>query len=344
MGKALQMLRELATANEKGDDDEDDDDEDDDDEADDDEEKDDPYIKFWESFGKNIKLGIIEDSANRSKLTKLLRFKSSKSGDGYVSFEQYVENMKDFQKSIFYLAGESIEQVEKSPFVELAKKKDIEVLYLVDPIDEYAMQHVTEFEGKKLQAVSKEGVKWGDENEKVEKAVGDKYKEMFKPLTDYLKTTYGDKISKVSIGKNINSVPCLVTTSQFGNSANMERIMRSQAFSDQQKGAYMGAQKTLEINPRHPIMVELNKMIGESKSPEMIEDTAWLLYDTAMLQSGFMQDDVESFSARMFRTMKESLDIDSLDLEDEIEVEIEEDPVEEDEEEEEDLDEDHDEL
>merc|ERR1712159_38950 len=117
--KALQMLRELATANEKGDDDEDEDDEDD--EADDDEEKDDPYIKFWESFGKNIKLGIIEDSANRSKLTKLLRFKSSKSGDGYVSFEQYVENMKDFQKSIFYLAGESIEQVEKSPFVELAK-------------------------------------------------------------------------------------------------------------------------------------------------------------------------------------------------------------------------------
>merc|ERR1711871_505197 len=335
--KALQMLRELATANEKGEDDEDD-------EADDDEEKDDPYIKFWESFGKNIKLGIIEDSANRSKLTKLLRFKSSKSGDGYVSFEQYVENMKDFQKSIFYLAGESIEQVEKSPFVELAKKKDIEVLYLVDPIDEYAMQHVTEFEGKKLQAVSKEGVKWGDENEKVEKAVGDKYKEMFKPLTDYLKTTYGDKISKVSIGKNINSVPCLVTTSQFGNSANMERIMRSQAFSDQQKGAYMGAQKTLEINPRHPIMVELNKMIGESKSPEMIEDTAWLLYDTAMLQSGFMQDDVESFSAHMFRTMKESLDLDSLDLEDVIEVEIEEDPVEEDEEEEEDLDEDHDEL
>ena len=343
--KALQMLRELATANEKDDDDEDEDeDEDDEDEADDDEEKDDPYIKFWESFGKNIKLGIIEDSANRSKLTKLLRFKSSKSGDGYVSFEQYVENMKDFQKSIFYLAGESIEQVEKSPFVELAKKKDIEVLYLVDPIDEYAMQHVTEFEGKKLQAVSKEGVKWGDENEKVEKAVGDKYKEMFKPLTEYLKTTYGDKISKVSIGKNINSVPCLVTTSQFGNSANMERIMRSQAFSDQQKGAYMGAQKTLEINPRHPIMVELNKMIGESKSPEMIEDTAWLLYDTAMLQSGFMQDDVESFSARMFRTMKESLSIDSLDLEDEIEVEIEEEPVEEDEEEEEDLDEDHDEL
>merc|ERR1719253_1092663 len=140
------MLRELAQKSEKDDeDDEDDEDDDEEEKDDDDDEAGDPYIKFWESFGKNIKLGIIEDSANRSKLTKLLRFKSSKSGDGYVSFEQYVENMKDFQKSIFYLAGESIEQVEKSPFVELAKKKDIEVLYLVDPIDEYAMQHVTEF-------------------------------------------------------------------------------------------------------------------------------------------------------------------------------------------------------
>merc|ERR1711968_405301 len=205
--KALQMLRELATANEKGDDDEDDDEDDEDDEADDDEEKDDPYIKFWESFGKNIKLGIIEDSANRSKLTKLLRFKSSKSGDGYVSFEQYVENMKDFQKSIFYLAGESIEQVEKSPFVELAKKKDIEVLYLVDPIDEYAMQHVTEFEGKKLQAVSKEGVKWGDENEKVEKAVGDKCKEMFKPSPTTSKRRTGTRSPRSRSART--SIRCL---------------------------------------------------------------------------------------------------------------------------------------
>jgi len=343
--KALQMLRELATAHEK-------DDDDDEDEDDEDEEEEgggaDPYVKFWEAFGKNIKLGIIEDSANRSKLTKLLRFKSSKSGDGWVSFEQYVENMKDFQKSIFYIAGESLESVEKSPFLEKAKSKDIEVLYLVDPIDEYAMQHVTEFEGKKLQAISKEGVKFGDEDEKVDKAKSEKYKEMFRPLTDYLKTTYGEKIFKVAIGSNIATTPCMVTTSQFGNSANMERIMRSQAFSDQQKASYMGAQKTFEINPRHPIIVELNQMVFEKKSPEIVEDTAWLLYDTAMMQSGFAQDDVEAFSGRMFRTMKESLDLESLELEDEVEVEIEEDPAEEDEEEEDfgefEDDEDHDEL
>merc|ERR1712196_575523 len=192
--------------------------------------------------------------------------------------------------------------------------------------------------GKKLQAISKEGVKFGDEDEKVDKAKSEKYKEMFRPLTDYLKTTYGEKIFKVAIGSNIATTPCMVTTSQFGNSANMERIMRSQAFSDQQKQSYMGAQKSFEINPRHPIMVQLNTMLAEEKSPEMVEDTAWLLYDTAMLQSGFVQDDVESFSSRMFRTMKESLSLDSLDLEDEIEVEIEEDPEEEDDDEEDDLD------
>merc|ERR1711871_35774 len=328
--KALQMLRELATANEKGDDDEDDDDEDDeDDEADDDEEKDDPYIKFWEAFGKNIKLGIIEDSANRSKLSKLLRFKSSKSGDGYTSFEDYVESMKDWQKNIYYIAGESVEAVEKSPFLEKLKKKDVEVLYLVDPIDEYALQHVTEFDGKKLMSVSKEGLKFGDEDERIVKKRDETYKENFKPLTDYLSNLYGDKINKVVVSQRVENTPCVIVTSQFGNSANMERIMRSQAFSDQQKTSYLNSQKTMEINPRHPIVIELNEMIKADAESEIASDSAWLLYDTALLQSGFQQDDVESFSMRMFRTMKAGMNLKSLDLADEIEVELDEEEEEE---------------
>merc|ERR1719310_2396100 len=148
--KALEMLRKLAQKS--GDDD--DDDEDDEEEGDDDEEEEeskDPYIEFW------VKLGIIEDSANRSKLTKLLRYKSSTSGEGYTSFEEYVENMKDWQKAIYYIAGENVEAVENSPFLEKCKAKGVEVLYMVDPIDEYAIQHVTEFDGKKLQSVTKEG-------------------------------------------------------------------------------------------------------------------------------------------------------------------------------------------
>merc|ERR1711871_265921 len=150
--KALEMLRKLAQKSESDDDDEDEDDEEEGDEDDEEEEASkDPYIEFWEKFGKNIKLGIIEDSANRSKLTKLLRYKSSTSGEGYTSFEQYVENMKDWKKAIYYIAGENVEAVENSPFLEKCKAKGVEVLYMVDPIDEYAIQHVTEFDGKKLQ-------------------------------------------------------------------------------------------------------------------------------------------------------------------------------------------------
>ena len=185
--KALEMLRKLAQKSGEDDEDEDEDDEEEGDDEDDEEEaKQDPYIEFWEKFGKNIKLGIIEDSANRSKLTKLLRYKSSTSGEGYTSFEQYVENMKDWQKAIYYIAGENVEAVENSPFLEKCKAKGVEVLYMVDPIDEYAIQHVTEFDGKKLQSVTKEGLKFGDEDEALEAKRTKLYKETFKPLTDYL--------------------------------------------------------------------------------------------------------------------------------------------------------------
>jgi heat shock protein beta len=149
--KALEMLRKLATASESDDDDEDEIDEDDEDDEEDDEEED-PFIKFWEMYGKNIKLGIIEDSSNRSKLQKLLRYKTNKSGDKWISLEDYVENMPEWQKSIYFISGESIKDVENSPFLEKLKKKDLEVLYLVDPIDEYTVQHVAEFDGKKLQS------------------------------------------------------------------------------------------------------------------------------------------------------------------------------------------------
>merc|ERR1719201_2267610 len=234
--KALEMLRKLAQKSDADDDEDEEDDESE--EGDDDEEASkDPYIEFWEKFGKNIKLGIIEDSANRSKLTKLLRYKSNKSGEGYVSLEEYVENMKDWQKAIYYIAGESVAAVEESPFLEKCKAKDLEVLYMVDPIDEYAIQHVTEFDGKKLQSVTKEGLKFGDEDEDLEKRRMTLYKETFKPLTDYLKTLYGDAVTKVAVSKRIETTPTIIVTSQYGNSANMERIMRAQAFSEKQNMA-----------------------------------------------------------------------------------------------------------
>ena len=298
-----------------------------------DEDEEDPYIGFWTKFGKNIKLGIIEDSANRSKLTKLLRYKSNKSGDGFTSLEEYVENMKDWQKAIYYIAGESIAAVEESPFLEKCKAKDLEVLYLTDPIDEYAIQHVTEFDGKKLQSVTKEGLKFGDENEDLEKKRMQLYKETFKPLTDYLKALYGDAVVKVSVSRRIETTPTVIVTSQYGNSANMERIMRAQAFSEKQAMGQMSSQKTMEINPRHPIIAELKELVAAEKDDEHTSDLAWLLLDNALMQSGFEPSDLAAFSARALRLLQNGLSVESMDLLPEIEVPDE--PEEEEEEEEE---------
>ena len=319
--KALEMLRKLSQLKEKGDDDEDEDDEEEGDEDDEEEEASkDPYIEFWEKFGKNIKLGIIEDSANRSKLTKLLRYKSNKSGEGYVSLEEYVENMKDWQKAIYYIAGESVAAVEESPFLEKCKAKDLEVLYLVDPIDEYAIQHVTEFDGKKLQSVTKEGLKFGDENEDVEKKRMQLYKETFKPLTDYLKALYGDAVVKVAVSRRVETTPTVIVTSQYGNSANMERIMRAQAFSEKQAMGQMSSQKTMEINPRHPIIAKLKELVAAEKDDEYTSDLSWLLLDNALMQSGFEASDVAAFSERALRILKSGLSVESMDLLPEIEV------------------------
>jgi heat shock protein beta len=232
--KALEMLRKLASPKDS-EDEEDDSGDDAVEDVEDDSTKDDPYLKFWEQFGKNIKLGIIEDAPNRSKLIKLLRFKTNKSGDSFKSLEQYIEGMPEWQKSIYYISAESVEAVANSPFLEKLKKKDLEVLYLVDPIDEYAIQHVTEFDGKKLQSVTKEGLSFGDADEKTEKKRLDIYKESLQPLTSYLKKLYDSKITKVAVSPRVETTPCVLVTSQYGNSANMERIMRSQAFSDPSK-------------------------------------------------------------------------------------------------------------
>lgn len=256
--------------------------------------KDSKYIEFWKVFGKNIKLGVIEDSSNRSKLAKvracvcrvcavlavgvpnarlvllffalqLLRFQSSKTdADSYTSLDQYVANMKEWQKNIFYIAGENIEAVKSSAFLERFKEKDVEVLFLTDPIDEYAIQNLSQFDGKTLQSITKENVKFGDEV-KTDKKRDEVYTENFKPLVTFLTETYGSKVEKVAVSNRLSSSPCILSTSQYGYSANMERIMRAQAFADPSKAQHMVSKKTMEINPRHPIIVELLQRVGDEK-------------------------------------------------------------------------------
>jgi heat shock protein beta len=298
------------------------------------EEEKDGYLAFWESFGKAIKLGLIEDSSNRTKLSKLLRFRSSvDGGKGWHSLEDYVGRMKDWQKGIYYIAGASLDAVQESPFLERLLAKGLEVLYLVDPIDEYAIQNLTEFDGKKLQSATKENLKFGDEEE-VDTKRAKIYKDNFKPLTSWLKELYGDKVEKVSVSNRVDKTPVLIVTSQYGYSANMERIMKSQAFADNQRTGAMASKRTMEINPRHPIIVELQKRATEAPEEEASKDLAWMLLDTALMNSGFQLDDPRDFAGRMYRLMKQGLDLESLELEAEVEV-----PEDEEEEEEEEGDE-----
>merc|ERR1712032_397799 len=285
------------------------------------EEKVDPYVEFWEQFGKSIKLGLVEDSSNRTKLSKLLRFKTSKSDGKWVSLEQYVENMKEDQEYIYYISGESLEAVENSPFLERCKKAGLEVLFLTEPIDEYAAQNLTEFDGKRLMSVTKEGLKFGGDDDELDAKREKLYKEQFDGLTTFLKETYDKTVEKVSISNRLQNTPCVLVTSQYGYSANMERIMKSQAFSDAKKSSYLFSKKTMEINPRHPIVIELNERVsGDGKVTDEIKDLAMVLLDTALLNSGFHMEDAGDFSQRMYRVMKSAFGLKSLDLVEHIEV------------------------
>lgn len=307
-----------------------------------------PYIKFWENFGKSIKLGVMEDIPNKSKLAKLLRFKTSKSEEKWVSLDAYVENKPEWQKDIYFIAAESQEVCEKSPFMEMARKKDIEVLFLTDPVDEYTVQSLGDFDGLKLQSLTKEGLRFGDEDEDTLKKRTKLYREQYKPLTKYMKELYDGKINKIAVSQRVESSPAIIVTSQYGHSANMERIARAQTFGNPDAYKQMLAAKTLELNPRHPMVAKLLEMVVEKPTSRKTKDMVWLLYDTALMASGFTHEDNDSFSERMYRTIAHSINLESTDLLDEIEIpaEPEPEPVVEEEEMDfgEDMDGDHDEF
>merc|ERR1719395_496844 len=239
-----------------------------DEEGDDDEET--KYEKFWKAFGKYIKMGLIEDAANRTRLAKLLRYATSKSGDKEISLEDYVANMKEDQKNIYYISGEDKDSLMKSPSVEKLLAKDIEIIFMTDSVDEYTVQHLTEFEGKRLINASREGLKLeeGDKDKKRE----DQYKEMFKPFLDYAKETLGKKVEKVAISKHLVQSPVVVLSADYGWTAQMEKVMKSQAFADQSKFEFMKSKRMFEINPRHPMIIELNSRIKDNATDDETKD------------------------------------------------------------------------
>uniref|UniRef100_A0A914Z7K0 Heat shock protein 90 n=2 Tax=Tylenchina TaxID=6300 RepID=A0A914Z7K0_9BILA len=267
----------------------------------------DNFKKFYEQFAKNLKLGIHEDSTNRKKLADYLRYHTSASGDEMSSLADYVSRMKENQSAIYYITGENLDLVSTSAFVERVKKRGFEVVYMVDPIDEYCVQQLKEYEGKKLVSVTKEGLELPESEDEKKKFEEDKVK--YEDLCKVMKDILDKKVQKVTVSNRLESSPCCIVTSEYGWSANMERIMKAQALRDSSTMGYMASKKHLEINPEHSIIKNLRDRVAADKDDKATKDLIVLLYETSLLTSGFSLDEPQPHADRIYRMIKLGLEI-----------------------------------
>jgi len=321
--KVLELMKKLAK---EGDDDEDDEEKDDEDAAEEKEEKKDKkdeestWLKFWKEFAKNLKMGCYEDDSNRSKLSKLLLFKSTKSEGKDINLDKYLDRMQESQESIYYMSGESLDIMNKAPALQIFKKKDIEVLMFDDHLDEPCIQKLADYEGKKFVSIQKADVKL-DETEEEKKRFS-KLKDMYKPLSDWWKDKLTDltergamkdagvKIEKVELSKRLTDSPVVVVTSQFGYSAQQEKVMKAQSFQNKDQIGMMSGRKTLEINPNHPVVVDLLNKVKADKEDRAALDTAQVLFQTALIESGYEIADPSALVNRVYRLMSKELGVD----------------------------------
>jgi heat shock protein beta len=318
--KTLELLKKLAKDESK---DEEEDESEDKETAEKEDKKDDeetPWQKFYKEFAKNLKMGCYEDDSNRSKISKLLRFATTKSEGKDISLDQYLDNMKDNQESIYYMAGESKEVLEKSPSLQIFQKKGIEVLTLTDHLDESCIQKLADYEGKKFVSIQKADIKLEESED--EKKKFEKIKDMYKPLTDWWKEKLTDltekgalkdsgvKVESVQLSKRLVDSPCVVVTSQFGYSAHQEKIMRAQAFQNKEQLNMMAGRKTLEINPHHPVVYDLLEKVKQDKENTRAIDTASVLFQAAMIESGYDITDPSLLVKKIYGMMSKEIGVD----------------------------------
>merc|ERR1712151_848466 len=343
--KVLELMKKLAKEDDSGEDDDEEKEDEDEEEKKDKSDEETTWAKFYKEFNKNLKMGCYEDDSNRSKLSKLLRFVSTKSDGKDISLDKYLDRMQESQESIYYMSGDSIETMSKAPALQIFQKKDLEVLMLDDPLDEPCLQKLADYEGKKFVSIQKADVKL-DETEE-EKKRFTKVKDMYKPLTDWWKDSLteftekgamkdaGVKIEKVEISKRLTESPVVVVTSQFGYSAQQEKVMKAQAFQNKEQLSMMSGRKTLEINPNHPVVSDLLAKVKASKEDAAAHDTAQVLFQTALIESGYELADASALVNRVYRLMSKELGVDPDAPRTEVEVPEEEQEAEEEEEEEE---------
>eukprot|EP01117_Protostelium_nocturnum_P020377 TRINITY_DN912_c0_g1_i1.p1 TRINITY_DN912_c0_g1~~TRINITY_DN912_c0_g1_i1.p1 ORF type:complete len:851 (-),score=359.68 TRINITY_DN912_c0_g1_i1:132-2684(-) len=270
--------------------------------ADEDKEK---YSEFYKLFSANVKLGVIEDAKNRQKLGKLLRFQSSKSEGKLISFAEYTDRMREGQKEIYYISGDSVEAVSTSPLLERLVKKGYEVLYMTEPIDEYTVSSMDRVDGKyQLRNVVKGVLDLGEDKEESKKTETE-----FNTLTTWLKKELGSKVELVRTTNRLVNFPTALVSNLFGLSPQMEKIMKAQAMADP-NSRQMPPKRNLEINPKHPLIVELNKRVTEDESNPRAKELAQVLYQTAVLSSGYSIDDPQALASQIVKMMNSNLELD----------------------------------
>ena len=266
---------------------------------------------FYDNYSKNIKLGIHEDSSNRNKLVKLLRYKTTHDTENACSLDDYITRMKENQSDIYYITGENMKSVENSPFVEGLVKKGFEVIFMTEAIDEYCVQQLTEYEGKKLISITKEGFELPEDEE--EKKKSEEVKKDYESVCTAIKELLGDKCEKVVVSNRLTDSPCCVVSGQFGWTANMERIMKAQALNDTSMQSYMIGKKNLEINPDHAIIKELKNKLEHEEHKKIAGDLVRLLFETACINAGYSLEEPTVFSTRIFNMVQLGLGIDLSD-------------------------------